>query len=441
MDSLFSAARFKTERPVHVLITLRADFYSHCWEHPELTRRMGTNQYNVRRASADRLREVIEKPLALAGAKAQPGLVDAILSDVGDEPGNLPLLEHALSQLWDKRKGLEITHDAYTEIGRLSGALRNHADRVFDQLKVAQLQDLARRIFLDLTQLGERSEDTRRRVKKTDLPGPDSKESEKVLRALTEARLVVVGKVADERGTGDETVEVAHEALIRDWPRLQGWLEESRDALRYERRLADKAAEWESSSPKRHPDRLLRGEMLEEALKWARQKQPPPPDAILEFLNAGLEEIIVVDKATGLMWTRRDNGENIDWNDANEYAKRLRLGGHSDWRLPTIDELEKLYDPNGGNKYNIRKPFRLSGWWVWSSTKEGSDSAWVFNFDAASAPPPHGPLRQHPRLVCASFRRMMWVCPSAHRHFLLPRHPWQQKRSGRIAEYLFDFVR
>ena len=91
---------------------------------------MGTNQYNVRRASADRLREVIEKPLALAGAKAQSGLVDAILSDVGDEPGNLPLLEHALSQLWDRRKGCEITHNAYTEIGRLSGALKNHADRV-----------------------------------------------------------------------------------------------------------------------------------------------------------------------------------------------------------------------------------------------------------------------------------------------------------------------
>jgi Novel STAND NTPase 1/Protein of unknown function (DUF1566) len=286
-----------------------------------------------------------------------------------------------LSQLWDKRKGSEITHDDYTEIGRLSGALRNHADRVFDQLKVAQLQDLARRIFLDLTQLGERSEDTRRRVKKTDLPGENSRESEKVLRVLTKGRLVVVGKGADESGTGDETVEVAHEALIRDWPRLQGWLEDSRDALRSERRLADKAAEWESSSPKRHPDRLLRGEMLEEALEWARQKQPPPAAAILEFLTAGLEEIIVVDKATGLMWTRRDNGEDIDWNDANEYAKRLRLGGHSDWRLPTIDELEKLYDPKGGNRYNIRKPFRLSNWLVWSSTEKGSDSAWSFYFN------------------------------------------------------------
>jgi hypothetical protein len=65
---------------------------------------------------------------------------------------------------------------------------------------------------------------------------------------------------------------------------------------------------------------------------------------------------------------------------ANKYAKELTLGGYSDWRLPTINELEKLYDPKGGNQYKIRKPFRLTGWWVWSSTKEGSDSAWLFVF-------------------------------------------------------------
>ena len=97
--------------------------------------------------------------------------MDAILSDVGDEPGNLPLLEHALSQLWERRKGNEITHEAYKEIGRLSGALKNHADRVLENLRLRRLQDIARRIFLDLTQLGERSEDTRRRVKKADLLG------------------------------------------------------------------------------------------------------------------------------------------------------------------------------------------------------------------------------------------------------------------------------
>ncbi len=80
------------------------------------------------------------------------------------------------------------------------------------------------------------------------------------------------------------------------------------------------------------------------------------------------------------MWTKEDNGQDIDWHKANEYAKQLRLGGYSDWRLPTIEELEKLYDSKVNGEVKIRKPFKLSGWWVWSSTKEGSDSAWHFNF-------------------------------------------------------------
>jgi hypothetical protein len=139
---------------------------------------------------------------------------------------------------------------------------------------------------------------------------------------------------------------------------------------------------------------------LEEALEWARQKQPPPAAAILEFLTAGLGENIVVDKATGLMWTRRDNGEDINWSDATEYAKQLRLGGYSDWRLPTIDELEKLYDRMGGNKYNIRKPFQLTGSWVWSSNTEGSDSAWDFLFDLGRRHSHHMDFSFDERALC-----------------------------------------
>ncbi len=80
------------------------------------------------------------------------------------------------------------------------------------------------------------------------------------------------------------------------------------------------------------------------------------------------------------MWTIKDNGQDLTWEAANEYARQLRLGGYSDWRLPTIEELEPLYDPKGGKEYNIRKPFQLTSHWVWSSTREGSDSAWRFNF-------------------------------------------------------------
>jgi TIR domain/Protein of unknown function (DUF1566) len=103
-------------------------------------------------------------------------------------------------------------------------------------------------------------------------------------------------------------------------------------------------------------------------------------DAGPQAVQTEVPEVVYLDPETGLMWTTEDNGKDISWPQANEYAKELRLGGYSDWRLPTIDELAKLYDPEGGNKYDIRKPFRLTRGWVWSSNVEGSDSAWHFSF-------------------------------------------------------------
>jgi len=238
--------------------------------------------------------------------------------------------------------------------------------------------------------LGERSEDTRRRVKKADLLRlSGGGEAEKVLNALTDARLVTSGEGARSNSsqTGGEVeeskemVEVSHEALLRDWPRLRAWLEDSRDSLRYGRRLAEKAEEWNSSSRKRHPDRLLRGATLEEALQWAKGQKTAAPGIVQEFLRAAVEDIIFVDQETGLMWTRRDNGEDINWHQANEYARDLTLGGYTDWRLPSIEELEKLHDPKEVGKFKIRKPFRVTGYYIWSSTREDfADIAWSFFF-------------------------------------------------------------
>ena len=80
------------------------------------------------------------------------------------------------------------------------------------------------------------------------------------------------------------------------------------------------------------------------------------------------------------MWTRSDNGYDLTWFEADKFCNDLSLAGLSGWRLPKIEDLKKLYDPKGGNRYNIRKPFRLSGWLVWSSTKEGSGATWIFDF-------------------------------------------------------------
>ena len=92
------------------------------------------------------------------------------------------------------------------------------------------------------------------------------------------------------------------------------------------------------------------------------------------------DENIVTDNATGLMWTRNDNFEDVTWQEADHYCKSYNFAGLSGWELPKIDELERLYDPQNSSSYRIRKPFRLTGYWVWSSTKEGSGSAWFFGF-------------------------------------------------------------
>ena len=161
IDSLLAAAQGGGDRPVHVVVTLRADFYSHCWRHDDLPSRIAASQYAVQRIRADRLGEVVEKPLALAGATAEPGLVKTILDDAGDSPGSLPLLGHALEQLWARRQNDTLTHRAYEEIGGLEGALRRHAEGFYGKLGPEE-QNLIPKILLRLIQPGEGSEDTKR---------------------------------------------------------------------------------------------------------------------------------------------------------------------------------------------------------------------------------------------------------------------------------------
>src|SRR5262249_55562948 len=155
---LLRAASLSGNRPVHVVLTLRADFYARCWEHPDLPSKASTNQYPVRRIHTETLRQLIERPLSLAGARAEPGLVETILAEVGETPGSLALLEHALDQLWRNRRangGTWITHDAYDKLGRFSGALRRHANEAMARLADDEARALARRIFVELIQPGE----------------------------------------------------------------------------------------------------------------------------------------------------------------------------------------------------------------------------------------------------------------------------------------------
>jgi WD40 repeat protein/transcriptional regulator with XRE-family HTH domain len=264
------AAAGDADGPVTVLITLRADFYAHCAPYPELRQALAEQQEYIGPMSAGELRQAIEQPAALGGWEFEPGLVDLILREVGageghqPEPGALPLLSHALLETWQHRRGRTLTLRSYAEAGGVQAAIATTAEAVLQSMPTDE-QALARNIFLRLTELGEGTQDTRRRVALRELlpaggddAAPTGGAVARVLKTLSDARLITV----DQAG-----VEVAHEALIREWPTLRQWLSENREGLRLHRRLTEAAQEWDALN--RDPSELYRGPRLAQAQEWA----------------------------------------------------------------------------------------------------------------------------------------------------------------------------
>lgn len=244
-----------------VVITLRADFYAHCAAFDNLRTALANQQKYIGPMNKEELRRAIEEPAQLGGWELEKGLVELLLADVGNEPGALPLLSHALLETWKRRRGRTLTLTGYAESGRVQGAIAHTAEAVFKQLATPEQQAIAKNIFLRLTELGEGAEDTRRRAQLTELiPRPEVQPTiEAVLTTLADARLITTDK-------GE--AEVAHEALIRNWPRLRTWLDEDREGLRLYRRLTEDALEWEHLH--QDPAELYRGLRLEQAVTWER---------------------------------------------------------------------------------------------------------------------------------------------------------------------------
>jgi hypothetical protein len=201
--------------------------------------------------------------------KFEEGLVPAIIQDVHYQPGALPLLQYALTELFDQRTNRTMTHEAYLVIGGTVGALANRAEEIYAELS-EESQEAARQMFLRLVTLGEGVEDTRRRVDRSELMAIAGEKSQDAMDELIDNfaayRLL---SLDNDPATRSPTVEVAHEALLREWDRLRGWLNESREDIRHERQLASAAEEWNVSD--QDQSYLLRGTRLEQFERWSNE--------------------------------------------------------------------------------------------------------------------------------------------------------------------------
>ncbi|MFF4402568.1 hypothetical protein [Streptomyces sp. NPDC001480] len=235
---------------LRVVIAVRADFLGRCAEHPALTAALQDGTVLVGPMSRDELREAVVKPAQAAGMIVERALTTRILDEVEGEPGALPLLSHALLETWRRRKGRALTTHAYEAAGGLHGAIARTAEDVHTHLLPSQAA-LARRVLLRLITPGEGTPDTRRPAPRTELDFGDPDDTAQVLEHLARARLLTLEH---------DTVDLAHEALITAWPRLQAWINEARDRLRLHRELTEAARTWDDLN--RDPGALYRGTRL-----------------------------------------------------------------------------------------------------------------------------------------------------------------------------------
>ncbi|MFN8110053.1 MAG: protein kinase, partial [Thermoleophilia bacterium] len=231
---------------VHVVLTMRSDFYGRCAEHAELRAMLTEHQVLLGPMDGAALRRAVEEPAAAAGLVVDPGVVRRIVGEVRGRHGALPLMEHLLLELWRRRRANRLTMEAYEASGGVGGALAQRADEVYAGFDDRE-RGVARRALLRLTSVREDGvDDTRRRVDVDELAVQDDEAPvlTGVLERLAAARLVTL---ATDPATGRRTAEFTHEALIRAWPKLRAWIRDNREALALHRRLTDASTEWHQS--------------------------------------------------------------------------------------------------------------------------------------------------------------------------------------------------
>ena len=265
--------------PVTVVLGVRADFLGEAAEHEAFRSLLTDGTVLVGPMTPAEIRRAVERPAAAGQLTLEDGLADTIVSDAGQEPGLLPLLSTAMTQLWEQREGGALTYSAYVALGGLSGAIATLAEESYAALP-PDVRATARTLLLRLTGPGDGAGVTRRRVPLTELEALPQRSILTVVEDLARARLLTVSK---------GSVEVAHEALFREWPRLRGWLEQDVTGRAVQRRLAAAATEWDDDG--RDPSALWAGTRLASGLEAEEARSEELTSTERAFLAASRDAV------------------------------------------------------------------------------------------------------------------------------------------------------
>lgn len=280
LESLRVAATEPSSR-IRIVATLRADFFDQPLSVRGFGELLAARTEAITPMSPEELERAIVGPAERVGLDVEPGLVAAMVADVVDRPGGLPLLQYALTELADRDDVHALTLSAYRRIGGVSGALARRAEHLYDGL-AEDGRGACRHVFLRLVAIGEGT-DARRRVRRSELAADEATQA--VIEAFGRHRLLSFDR---DPATREPTIEIAHEALLHAWTRLRRWVDEARDDIRTEHQLSLAASEWDDGG--QEPSFLVRGARLERFASWAETTSVPLSSLGESYLEAATRQ-------------------------------------------------------------------------------------------------------------------------------------------------------
>ncbi len=324
IDSLLAATHAATT-PLDftIVITMRDDFLGQALAYRPLVDALQNSDVKLGPMEPEELKEAIEKPAKLQGVEVEECLTELLIKAVTGEPGLLPCLEFALTQLWEKRKNRVLNHSAYKEIKGVKQALAKHAEKIYKNLKSDKERQQVKHIFLQLVNFKEDAKDDTRRLATRSQIGNDNWH---LVQHLANKRLVVTGQGSARQ---EQTVEVVHEALIRGWDRLKEWLEENRQFRAWQERLRTAIDRWKDIEC--DEGGLWRGKPLLEAEEWVTQRRDEITTDELKFIQNSRE---YEDRG------RKEKEETLRQAQLSEIGE---LVSNSEFRLETHDRIGALF--------------------------------------------------------------------------------------------------